>query len=123
MIFLVMTAVPAGLRGDLSKWLMELRPGVFAGTVSTRVRERLWTRVQHGVLKGGGSALLVITDHDREQNFTVLSAGEDRWVPVDFEGLTLMVRPAPPPPAAGAVHPGTVSPLSASGPPASTPPA
>jgi len=51
-------------------------------------------RVRLGVVKGGGSALMVIADHDREQGFTVLAAGEDRWVPVDFEGLALMVRPA-----------------------------
>ncbi len=96
MIFLVMTAVPAGLRGDLSKWLMELRPGVFAGRVSTRVRERLWTRVQHGVLKGGGSALLVIADHGREQNFTVMSAGEGRWVPVaPARGVLEVLKPPP----------------------------
>jgi CRISPR-associated protein Cas2 len=97
---LVLTAVPAGLRGDLTKWLMELRAGVFAGTVSRRVRERLWRRVEHVFLtegkasRGGWSALMVVTDRSREQGFTVLSAGIDRWVPEDFEGLTLMVRPA-----------------------------
>lgn len=28
MIVLVVSAVPAGLRGDLTKWLMEISPGV-----------------------------------------------------------------------------------------------
>ncbi|MGH3402013.1 MAG: type I-E CRISPR-associated endoribonuclease Cas2e [Streptosporangiaceae bacterium] len=91
MIFLVLTAVPRGLRGDLSKWLLEVSPGVFTGRVSRRVRERIWARVEKGVKDG--CAVLVVADHDREQGYEVLTAGVDRWVPVDFEGLTLMRKP------------------------------
>jgi CRISPR-associated protein Cas2 len=90
-IVLVLTAVPTGLRGDLTRWLAELAPGVFAGKVSRRVREHLWTRVQYSVRSG--AALMVVTAPGREQGYEVLSAGRDRWMPTDFEGLTLMVRP------------------------------
>ena len=44
MIVLVVTACPAGLRGDLTKWLLEVTPGVFVGTPSARVRDLLWDR-------------------------------------------------------------------------------
>jgi CRISPR-associated protein Cas2 len=91
-IVLVLTAVPRGLRGDLSKWLLEVSPGVFCGRVSRRVRELLWARVERGVRDG--CAVLVVTDHGREQGYEVLTAGRDRWVPVDLEGITLMRRPA-----------------------------
>jgi CRISPR-associated protein Cas2 len=90
-IVLVLTAVPAGLRGDLSKWLLEVSPGVFTGRVSRRIRERLWARVERGVRDG--CAVLVVADHGREQGYEVLTAGRDRWVPVDLEGLVLMRRP------------------------------
>jgi CRISPR-associated protein Cas2 len=109
MIVLVLTAVPVGLRGDLSRWLLEIAPGVFAGRVSRRVRERLWVRVRHGILKGGGSAVLVITAHDREQGYDILTAGVGRRIPADFDGITLM-RMAPGmsgesgPPAGGQVN-------------------
>lgn len=100
MIFLVLTSVPRGLRGDLSRWLLEVSPGVFTGRVSRRVRDRLWTRVERGVKDG--CAVLVVANHDREQGFEVLTAGRGRWVPVDFGGLVLMrrsgtVRPGPEP--------------------------
>ena len=39
MMTLVLTACPAGLRGDLTKWLMEISPGVFVGRPSARVRD------------------------------------------------------------------------------------
>ena len=90
MIFLVLTAVPAGLRGDLTRWLLEVSPGVFCGRVSRRVREKLWARVERGVKDG--CAVLLVAAHDREQGYEILTAGRDRWVPVDLEGITLMRR-------------------------------
>lgn len=95
MIVLVLTSAPRGLRGDVSKWLLEISPGVFAGKVSRRVRERLWARVERGVKDG--LAVLLVASHDREQGFEVLTAGAGRWVPADFEGLVLMRRPLPSP--------------------------
>lgn len=44
MVVLVLTACPSGLRGDISRWMLEIAPGVFVGRLSTRVRERLWER-------------------------------------------------------------------------------
>lgn len=89
----MLTAVPRGLRGDLSKWLLEVSPGVFTGRVSRRVREKLWARVERAVKDG--CAVLVVVDRGREQGYEILTAGRDRWVAVDFEGLTLMRRPLP----------------------------
>ena len=93
MIVLVLTAVPQRLRGELTRWLAEVAPGVFCGRVSRRVRERLWERVQHGLKDG--SAVLVAPARDREQGWEALTAGSARWMPADLEGLTLMRRPAP----------------------------
>jgi CRISPR-associated protein Cas2 len=90
-IVLVLTAVPPGLRGDLSRWLTEIAPGVFAGKVSRRVREHLWRRARFGVLHGG-SAVMMVADRSREQGYEILTAGTGRWVAADFEGLTLMRR-------------------------------
>ncbi|MCQ8210670.1 type I-E CRISPR-associated endoribonuclease Cas2e, partial [Cutibacterium acnes subsp. acnes] len=44
MTVLVLTACPAGLRGHLTRWLLEISPGVFVGHVPTRVRDALWDR-------------------------------------------------------------------------------
>ena len=52
MIVLVLSAVPEGLRGHVTRWLMEISPGVFVGTLSARVRERLWDIVTENMKMG-----------------------------------------------------------------------
>lgn len=90
MTVLVLTAVTPGLRGALTRWLMEIQPGVFVGRLSRRVRERIWAEVL--VKVGSGQAVLIFPART-EQGFSVKTAGRDRWTPVDVDGLTLMLRP------------------------------
>ena len=45
MVVLSLTACPEGLRGNLSRWLFEISPGVFVGNISARVRDAIWERV------------------------------------------------------------------------------
>lgn len=92
MIVLVVTACPAGLRGDLTKWLLEVTPGVFVGTPSARVRDLLWDRTVS--LCKDGRALLIYSS-DSEQRMEFRTHRHD-WVPTDFDGITLMVRSLPP---------------------------
>lgn len=90
MTVLVLTAVAPGLRGSLTRWLIEIQPGVFVRKLSRRVRERVWLNV--GAHVGDGQAVLVFPART-EQGFQVWTAGRDRWAPVDVDGLTLMLRP------------------------------
>lgn len=89
MVVLVLSAAPASLRGQLTRWLMEVAPGVFVGHVSRRVRDELWRLVVDRI--GTGRALLV-TPARNEQRMELQSHGHD-WTPTDVEGLTLMFRP------------------------------
>jgi CRISPR-associated protein Cas2 len=57
MVVLATTAVPDHLRGALSRWAIEVVPGIFVGTVSARVRDELWKAVCDTV--ADGAALLV----------------------------------------------------------------
>ena len=43
MIVMILENVPTSLRGELSRWLLEPRAGVFVGHVSARVRDKLST--------------------------------------------------------------------------------
>jgi CRISPR-associated protein Cas2 len=90
-IVLVLTAAPPGLRGDVSRWLIEVAPGVFTGKVSRRVRDRLWDRVRAGVRDG--SAVLVAASRETEQGYEIMTCGQGRWIPADFDGLTLIRKP------------------------------
>lgn len=68
---------------------MEVSAGVFVGNPSSRVRDRLWERVEE--LVGNGRALMVSSART-EQGFALRSYGH-HWTPEDFEGVTLMRRP------------------------------
>jgi CRISPR-associated protein Cas2 len=89
-IVLVMSACPAGLRGQLTRWLLEISPGVFVGHVPARVRDLLWERVVE--LCGRGRALLVHSTTG-EQRLAFRVHGHD-WTPRDFDGIQLICRPA-----------------------------
>jgi CRISPR-associated protein Cas2 len=87
MIVLATTAVPDSLRGALSRWTIEVVPGIFVGTVSARVRDELWATATHVV--GDGAAVL-IHPANNEQGFALRTAGTRRRQPEDFDGLTLI---------------------------------
>ncbi|MDF3292362.1 type I-E CRISPR-associated endoribonuclease Cas2e [Streptomyces silvisoli] len=93
MLVLATTAVPDHLRGALSRWTIEVVPGIFVGTVSARVRDELWTSVSQVV--GDGAAVLV-HPAPTEQGYAIRTAGTRRRTPIDFDGLTLMRMTAAP---------------------------
>lgn len=93
MMVLVLTACPVGLRGDLTKWLSEISPGVFVGRPSSRVRDLLWERSTE--LCKDGRVILVHTA-DNEQGLEYRVHNHD-WTPIDLDGLTVMLRPTAPP--------------------------
>lgn len=89
MTVIVLTNCPAGLRGFLTRWLLEISAGVFIGNPSARIRDLLWEEVQQ--YADQGRALLAHTT-DNEQGFT-FRTHDHAWHPVDHEGLTLIRRP------------------------------
>jgi CRISPR-associated protein Cas2 len=102
-------ATPA-LRGQLTRWMLEVRAGVYVGTLTARVRQKLWELVCARSPEGG--ALLVFRAPN-EQGFIVESHGDTSRSVIDNEGMQLVRRPledavrapaAPKPPAAPRVR-------------------
>ncbi|MFQ6144593.1 type I-E CRISPR-associated endoribonuclease Cas2e [Streptomyces seoulensis] len=89
MTVIVLTNCPPGLRGFLTRWLLEISAGVFIGNPSARIRDVLWNEVQQ--YAGQGRALLAHTTNN-EQGFT-FRTHDHAWHPTDQEGLTLIRRP------------------------------
>ena len=89
MTVVVLVAVPAGLRGHLTRWLLEISPGVFVGQVTARVRDHLWTRI----IKYTGETGRAVMDNaaDTEQGLAFRSVGGP-WKPVEWDGLKLVLR-------------------------------
>lgn len=90
MIVLSLTNCPPKLRGDLSKWLMEISTGVYVGNVSARVREALWKRITDTVHEGQA---VMVCSANNEQGMTCRVHHTTR-IPADYDGYTLMKLPA-----------------------------
>mgnify|MGYP004485454085 CR=1 FL=1 len=89
MIVVTLTDCPPRLRGDLSKWLLEINTGVYVGQTSQRVREALWKRICDNLPKGRAT-MVYSANNEQKMEFRVHNT---TWQPVDYEGLTLMRRP------------------------------
>ena len=85
----VLIAAPDGLRGHLTRWMVEVSAGVYVGNPSVRVRERVWAVLQARI---GDGQVVMVEPARNEQGWTVRTAGQDRWYPVDFDGLILSAR-------------------------------
>lgn len=94
MVVLIMERVPKGLRGELSRWMLEPKANVFVGKVSAAVRDKLWEKVCEKAKEG--AAILVYTAPN-EQGFAMRSWGDTSRQLVDYEGLTLIRIPNPTP--------------------------
>ncbi len=88
MIVMILESVPVGVRGELTRWLLELRAGVFVGNVSAMVRDRLWEMVCGKLGKKGGGFLIQTTN--TEQGYTIRSVGTTTKTVEDYDGLLLV---------------------------------
>ncbi|MCC7350772.1 MAG: type I-E CRISPR-associated endoribonuclease Cas2 [Phycisphaerales bacterium] len=86
MVVMVLQRVPPGLRGELTRWLIQPHTGLFVGTLSARVRDRLWERICKDLK--GGAAILIHPD-SCEQGFAIRTCGKTKRLIEDFDGLKL----------------------------------
>jgi CRISPR-associated protein Cas2 len=93
MTVLLLEKVPASLRGELSRWLLEPKGGVFVGQISAMVRERLWELAVQGSQGGAG---MLLWSSPTEQGFAWKSFGDTTRSLIDFEGLWLVHIPGGP---------------------------
>ncbi len=91
MIVLTLSKCPPGLKGDVTKWLMEINTGVYVGKLSARVRDLLWKRICEYC--GSGEATMVFSAKN-EQGFS-LYLHNTTWKTVDYDGIFLLKRPLP----------------------------
>ena len=72
------------VRGKLRRYLYELRPNVFSGTISLRVRELLWEKI-----KEAGTDAFIVHSDQTEQGFTYKSTYQDLSGFEDLDGILL----------------------------------
>ncbi|WP_194924872.1 type I-E CRISPR-associated endoribonuclease Cas2e [Catenulispora pinisilvae] len=89
MTVIILVGAPEGLRGHLTRWMVEASAGVFVGSPNRRLRDFLWGTLEDRIADGQA---LMIEPARNEQGWAMRSAGRDRWYPVDFDGLILSAR-------------------------------
>lgn len=88
MIVVVLENAPPRLRGRMAIWLLEVRAGVYLGDYNRKIREYLWAQVLAGI--DNGNAVIAWRDPANEAGFEFATAGKNRRVPVEFDGVTLV---------------------------------
>jgi len=78
------------LRGELTRWLLEIRPHVYVGHVNARVRDKLWDKACHKIKDG---SVLQIWNTANEQGFAMRSWNEPTYRVREFEGVLLVEHP------------------------------
>jgi CRISPR-associated protein Cas2 len=91
MVVMVLEAAPPALRGQLSRWLIEVHPGVFVGHVSGMVRDQLWEKCCE---KSKDAGVVQMWNSNSEQGFQLRMHGATSRQVVDYEGLLLIRLPA-----------------------------
>ena len=93
MLVIVTNNAPPRLRGRLAAWLVEVRAGVYVGDYGRSVREMIWQQLE-ALLDDGDAVMMWSTN--TESGFEFQTLGENRRMPIDFDGLRL-VQFFPPP--------------------------
>lgn len=87
MLVIVVENAPPRLRGRLALWLLELRAGVYVGSLSRKARDMIWRNIEVGI--ADGNAVMAWTSNN-EQGFDFLTLGPNRRVPVELDGVKLV---------------------------------
>ena len=87
MIVVILEKVSRNLRGELTRWMLEPRSGVFVGSLSGMVRDHLWDKLK--VDSKNGACIMIYSDNS-EQGFSMRSCGETTREIVDLDGLQLV---------------------------------
>jgi CRISPR-associated protein Cas2 len=96
MVLMILERVTPSVRGELTRWLIQPRTGVFVGKVSALVRDKLWDKVDASLqaLKptksGKRPGAFMVYSTNTEQGFAIRAIGQTDRVIQDFEGLQLV---------------------------------
>ena len=90
MVVMILERVAPGLRGEMSRWMVEPKAGVFVGKMSAMVRDRIW---QKAVESAGDGAGILVHSSNTEQGFSVRTFGDSSRQLVNMEGLWLVRVP------------------------------
>ena len=87
MVVMTLEKVPTSLRGELSRWMIEISTGVFVGKLSALVRDLLWEKCEKSKCAGRCCQVYRINN---EQGFAIRMAGDVERCVINLDGLQLV---------------------------------
>jgi CRISPR-associated protein Cas2 len=90
MVVMILENVPTSLRSELTRWMLEVKAGVFVGNMSGMVRDKLWEKSCNNTRDGG---CIMLHSSNTEQGYALRMAGNCKRQVVDLEGLFLIRIP------------------------------
>ena len=87
MLVMILEKLPRKWRGALSRWLIELRPGMFLGNPSQRIRDELWRQITERPPLG---YVLQLWSSRHPQGYDYRQYGDSKRMLTDFEELGLV---------------------------------
>lgn len=86
MVVVTISCCPPKLRGDLTKWLIEIDTGVYVGNLNARIRDAVWDRICENI-KNGRASMAYSTNNEQKLDFRIHNTD---WEPVDYDGIKLV---------------------------------
>ena len=90
MTVLLLERVPPGLRGELSRWLVEVATGTFVGRANALVRDQLWDLCES---KCAGGTVRMIWRSNSPQGFDLRTLNPKGRYAECVDGLWLVRTP------------------------------
>jgi len=91
MVVYILEKVPVSLRGELSRWMQEPHSGVFVGSLSAMVREKLWEKACKQAKNG---SVIMVYSTNSCQGYCMRSAGKANRNIIEIDGLQLVMIPS-----------------------------
>ena len=88
MTVIILEAANENIRGVLGLWLIEPKPGVFVGKISSKIRDFLWNEIKKNQSEYTGA--LIIYSAQNEQGYKIETIGSPYRAPIDLDGLALI---------------------------------
>ena len=87
MTVIVLDCAPESIRGELTRWFLELKPGVFVGNVNVKIRDLLWKRI---IQLSETAGAVMAFETASEQGFEMRLHGAPKRCVIDLEGVQLI---------------------------------
>ena len=88
MVVYILENAPEKLRGILTRWMIEVRPGIFVGSLNAMVRDKIWEQISNYDTKGA----LMVYLYNNEQGYQIKMLGDPTRQIIDLDGLQLIKR-------------------------------